>query len=92
MSKQIATAANTVDPLAALEAQVEALKVQHADAAPYLTGARHRENIAHGISAVMRGLKYAGKYGRTLVAGAPETDAEKLERLQKELAELKRLG
>jgi hypothetical protein len=37
-------------------------------------------------------FKYAEKYSKTLLAGAPETDAEKLVRLQKELAELKRLG
>ena len=89
MAKQIA---NTAPTLEQIEAEVEALKLKHADAAPYLAGARHRENIKHGLAAVMRGFVAAGKYSRALAAGAPETDAEKLVRLQKELAELRRLG
>lgn len=87
MAKQIEQAL-TLEQLAA---QVAALKQQHGDVAPILAAQRHREAIARGAVAAASGAVTAGRYLKTLFAGAPKSDAERMEELLKELEELKKL-
>lgn len=74
-----------------LQAQVAALKQQHSGAAPILAAQRHREAIARGAVAAASGAVTAGRYLRTLFAGAPKTDAERMAELLKELETLRSL-
>lgn len=73
-----------------LQQQVAALKQQHGDVAPILAAQRHREAIARGAVAAASGAVTAGRYLRTLFAGVPKSDAERMEELLKELAELRK--
>ena len=73
-----------------LQQQVAALKQLHGDVAPILAAQRHREAIARGAVAAASGAVTAGRYLRTLFAGAPKTDAERRAELMAELAELQR--
>ena len=86
MAKQIEQAL-TLEQLAA---QVATLKQQHGDVAPILAAQRHREAIARGAVAAASGAVTAGRYLKTLFAGAPKSDAERMEELLKELEELKK--
>lgn len=74
-----------------LAAQVATLKQQHGDVAPILAAQRHREAIARGAVAAASGAVTAGRYLKTLFAGAPKSDAERREELLAELAELRKL-
>lgn len=74
-----------------LQQQVAALKQQHGDVAPILAAQRHREAIARGAVATASGAVTAGRYLKTLFAGAPKSDAERMAELLAELEELKKL-
>lgn len=74
-----------------LAAQVAALKQQHGDVAPILAAQRHREAIGRGAAAATSGAKTAGRYLKTLIMGAPKSDAERREELLAELEALKKL-
>lgn len=74
-----------------LQQQVAALKQQHGDVAPILAAQRHREAIARGAVAAASGAVTAGRYLKTLFAGAPKSDAERMAELLAELEELKKL-
>lgn len=88
MAKQIANQALTTEQLAA---QVAALKQQHGEVMPVLAAQRHREAIGRGAVAAASGAKTAGRYLKTLFMGAPKSDAERREELEKELEALKKL-
>lgn len=75
-----------------LQQQVAALKQQHGDVAPILAAQRHREAITRGAVVAASGAVTAGRYLRTLFAGAPKSDAERMEELLKELETLKELS
>lgn len=74
-----------------LQQQIAALKQQHGNVAPILAAQRHREAIARGAVAAKIGAVTAGRYLRTLFAGAPKTDEERMEELLAELEALKKL-
>lgn len=74
-----------------LQQQVAALKQQHGDVAPILAAQRHREAIARGALAAASGAVTAGRYLKTLFAGAPKSDAERMAELMQELETLKKL-
>lgn len=78
----------TVEQLAA---QVAALKQQHGEMMPVLAAQRHREAIGRGALAAASGAVTAGRYLKTLFAGAPKSDAERMAELQAELEALKKL-
>lgn len=87
MAKQIEQALT----LEQLQQQVATLKQQHGDVAPILAAQRHREAIARGAVAAASGAVTAGRYLKTLFAGAPKSDAERMAELMKELEELRKL-
>jgi hypothetical protein len=74
-----------------LQQQVAALKQQHGEVMPVLAAQRHREAIGRGAAATASGAKTAGRYLKTLIMGAPKSDAERMAELMKELEELKKL-
>lgn len=81
MSKQTIT-------VESLEAQVAALRAEKASIRPVIAATRHREAIGAGVVAVKNGGVFAGRYLKTLIVGH-ETESQKLERLAKELQQLK---
>ena len=87
MAKQIEQAPT----LEQLQQQVAALKQQHGGVAPILAAQRHREAIGRGAVAAASGAKTAGRYLKTLIMGAPKSDAERMAELMKELEELRKL-
>jgi len=74
-----------------LAAQVAALKQQHGEVMPVLAAQRHREAIGRGAVAATHGAKTAGRYLKTLIMGAPKSDAERMAELLAELEQLKKL-
>ena len=87
MAKQIEQAPT----LEQLQQQVAALKQQHGEVMPVLAAQRHREAIGRGAVAAASGAKTAGRYLKTLIMGAPKSDAERMAELMKELEELRKL-
>ena len=87
MAKQIEQAPT----LEQLQQQVAALKQQHGEVMPVLAAQRHREAIGRGAAATASGAKTAGRYLKTLIMGAPKSDAERMAELMKELEELRKL-